>query len=366
MKTRTRILTAIPIILLLLLVVACGQNSNDATTSQPAANQPGTPSAAPAPEAPKPEEPKKDPNIVGTDKFPTKDIEFVVPYNPGGGYDTWARGFAEFSKKYLPEDVNVVVSNKPGGAGRSGTSAIYRARPDGYTIGIAELLLAGPQIVLGPDEIGFDLRKFTWIGQFVADPYVVAVSTKSGINSMADLKAKGQVRWGLATISAPDMITIDIYDIDASFVSGFGGIPEQIAALSRGDVDMVAAGANSLYKFVESGEIKPILSTYHERAALYPDAPTIKEETGENTSFAVQRTIAGPPGIPAEEKQVLEDLFNKVTNDADFQAWVKEKNYNLDAANSAELTESVNILMDSLDKYKDSFVPVLKDQLSNQ
>ncbi|WP_246026639.1 hypothetical protein [Paracoccus luteus] len=67
--------------------------------------------------------------------FKGKTIEFIIPFSPGGGSDTWARFNAPLLQKYLPGNPTVVVVNEPGGGSTKGANVFAtRARPDGLTI----------------------------------------------------------------------------------------------------------------------------------------------------------------------------------------------------------------------------------------
>ena len=91
--------------------------------------------------------------------FPSKAITFVVPVSPGGGFDTATRMIVPYLKKYLPGQPNVIVKNAPGGEWNIGIGKIYRAKPDGHTIGILNLPGNAVNQVLGTAK--FDLRKIT-------------------------------------------------------------------------------------------------------------------------------------------------------------------------------------------------------------
>jgi tripartite-type tricarboxylate transporter receptor subunit TctC len=82
-------------------------------------------------------------------EFPQENISIVIPYGPGGGFDTTVRVFAPYFAAQLGEDVNVLPQNMPGTGGRRGTASIFRSEPDGYTIGILNL----PGLVL-PSILG--------------------------------------------------------------------------------------------------------------------------------------------------------------------------------------------------------------------
>ena len=66
------------------------------------------------------------------EKYPTKPIEVVVPFAAGGSTDVLARLVAKFAPKYF--DKPLVIVNKPGGGGITGTEAVVRSKPDGYSL----------------------------------------------------------------------------------------------------------------------------------------------------------------------------------------------------------------------------------------
>ena len=90
--------------------------------------------------------------------FPDRDITFIIPNQVGGGFDAYVRAIAPVMEKYLPNKVNIVPLNVPAGGGAKGVNQLYRARPDGYTIGILNI----PGLfILQARGGGYDLNKFT-------------------------------------------------------------------------------------------------------------------------------------------------------------------------------------------------------------
>ena len=71
---------------------------------------------------------------MAQDKYPSKNITLVVAYAAGGGADTRARQIAKLMSQSL--GVPIIIDNKPGAGGNSGTDFISKAKPDGYTIGM--------------------------------------------------------------------------------------------------------------------------------------------------------------------------------------------------------------------------------------
>src|SRR5262249_18344574 len=95
--------------------------------------------------------------------YPNKNIPFVVPYAPGGGFDIYVRAVTPVMEKYLPRKVSIVPLNVASGGGSRGVAQAFRARPDGYTITIINI--PGLFILQAQQGTGaFDLNRFTWIG----------------------------------------------------------------------------------------------------------------------------------------------------------------------------------------------------------
>ena len=123
-------------------------------------------------------------------KYPEKTITFIIPYKPGGGFDTYVRALAPILEKRL--GVTVVPKNMPGAGGRKGATYLYKSKPDGYRISIMNLPGKAIAAIQGKKGVGYDIRKFTWLGQIASDSYVIAVAGKSKIQSIADLKKLGR------------------------------------------------------------------------------------------------------------------------------------------------------------------------------
>ena len=95
--------------------------------------------------------------------FPARNIQFVIPYAAGGGFDSYVRFISPVVERYLPNRVSIVPINITAGSGSRGISQLYRSKPDGYTIGIFDVPgMFIQQAVQG--NSAYDLSKFAWIG----------------------------------------------------------------------------------------------------------------------------------------------------------------------------------------------------------
>src|SRR5437763_14192900 len=94
--------------------------------------------------------------------FPTKNIQFIIPYAPGGGFDVYVRLIGPVMEKYLPNRVSIVPVNIAAGGGSRGVAQLYRSKADGYSIGILNV----PGMFILQQQQGtaaYDLSRFSWI-----------------------------------------------------------------------------------------------------------------------------------------------------------------------------------------------------------
>lgn len=136
--------------------------------------------------------------------FPTKEIKLVVPYSPGGGFDTAARMVGPYMEKYLPNNVSVIVENMPGGGGNIGLGEVYKAKPDGHTIGLVNLPGHFVKQILG--EATYDLQKLEYLGNITTTTYLAAASQKSNYTTLEDFQNADNVVAGITSISSTDEI----------------------------------------------------------------------------------------------------------------------------------------------------------------
>jgi tripartite-type tricarboxylate transporter receptor subunit TctC len=139
-------------------------------------------------------------------EFPGRNIDFIIPKAPGGGFDNLVRVIAPALEKFLPRKVNVVPDNIPAGGGGKGIGQLYRARPDGYTIGAVDIpgsfILQERQKQSGS---GFDLSKITWLcAMGLPEYFCLGVGANSPLKSLDDLKALSRTRAVKFTSSGPE------------------------------------------------------------------------------------------------------------------------------------------------------------------
>jgi len=210
----------------------------------------GADSSAPAP-APEPSDTSAPPEEVVDDfdlvaHFDGKRINFVIGFNPGGGYDIIARMMLPFLEQELPGRPRLTVQNAPGGGGLLAVQEVLRAPADGLTFGMMPL---GRFWV--PDLLGFDVPNFDWqdiapTGRPLGNSVFVACVRNDVATSWEEILELGrQGRTITFPADTPGGIERAVDFLVAAgapvrMVTGYSGTSEMAAAFTRGEVDAFA------------------------------------------------------------------------------------------------------------------------------
>ena len=294
------------------------------------------------------------PGSAGAAGFPEKDITFIIPFSPGGGFDSTSRQIAKVMPKYLPNHVNVVPKNVPGAGGRKGYSELAIAKPDGYTICAINMPGAAIPQLIG-EKVNYDLKKFVWVGRMSTSPYLLGVSSKSDFKTIADLKKLDRPfkisSTGFGTTAyAGASVMKEVIGIKVNFLTGYKGSREFILGVVRGDSDGAVAPTQTFAKFVQAGDIRGVV-TFEEKSSV-PGVQTIAEAGyPELTGLGVERMIAAPPGTPKEIRDILSDALLKAAADVESQEWAKKTRRPFAALSGARTQAAVDKSLQLFEKY---------------
>lgn len=248
--------------------------------------------------------------------YPTRAVEFIVPWSPGGGSDTLMRLVAGNIEPFLGAEMPII--NMPGVGGTVGLREASRRDADGYTISqVHEGLLVASET--GITELNWD--DFDPIALMTASPqYLVAHPTEDYSNFeefVAFAKANpGEVTLGVTLGGVPHLHAAMIeqaYDLEFAYV-GYEGTGERIRALVGGNLDTAIGDISSSKQFVDNGDLIFLAVGSGERVAATPDVPTFKE-TGQDLELNVTRGIVMPKGSPQEARDALEAALQAMSQD---------------------------------------------------
>jgi tripartite-type tricarboxylate transporter receptor subunit TctC len=270
------------------------------------------------------------PEALGAGAFPTRNIQFIIPYAPGGGFDVYVRLIGPVMETYLPNKVSIVPVNIAAGGGSRGVAQLYRSKPDGYSIGI--LNIPGMFILQQQQGTGaYDLAKFSWIGTMgEGERYAISVGAKSPLKTFADLKALSAKRPVKFSVTGPEgtayaatMIGTQLLGIRTQLISGYKGSADYVIAAIRGDSDAVIAAIPTTLRFARGGQLR-VLASFETHSSIpgVPDATALGQP--ELDQISVERLVGAPPGLPAAIQNVLATALAKSLQDPIVTKWAED------------------------------------------
>ena len=217
------------------------------------------------------------------DAFPSKTIRLVVPYPAGGTTDIMARLLMEKASASLKQPV--VIDNRAGGGGTIGMTAVARATPDGYTIGLGN---NGPNAIAPnlPDKPGYDpIQDFRPISLIAEMPLLIVVNASSPYHSLSDFiraaKAKpGTLNFASTGPASFGHVTGSLFAREAGLnlvhVPYKGGA-EYFQALLGGQIESLFGTYLEAAPHLKSGKLRALAVTSASRHPQLPDVPAVSE-----------------------------------------------------------------------------------------
>jgi tripartite-type tricarboxylate transporter receptor subunit TctC len=267
------------------------------------------------------------PGAYAQDDFPSKPVQVIVPFPPGGVADLNARPMAEVLTRLLKHPF--IVINRSGAGGALGYTQVATAKPDGYTLlaALASMVTIPPAERLSGKEPSYQLDQFVPIALVSSDPMMFIVRTDSPIKTIQDLftdakNRPGKLSYGSSGIYGNIHVATEMvaHAVGLNFlhVPYTGGGPANTALLG-GQVDFTLAGPSSAGAFIRGGKARPLAATGAKRLAAFPDVPTLKE-LGYDVEFNIWCGLFAPAGTPAPIIQKLRDAMRQVANDGTFKS----------------------------------------------
>jgi tripartite-type tricarboxylate transporter receptor subunit TctC len=262
--------------------------------------------------------------------WPSRTIELVIGFAPGGGTDILARTLAPFLEKHIGNGAKIAVINRPGPAGEIGFTALAQAKPDGHTIG----MLNAPAFITIPYErqTRYTFDSFAYIANLVSDPASINVHPDSEFKTIQDLVTFAKANPGRITIgmqgvgSAMHLATLAFAraaGIRMTTVPFPGTAPNRTALLGR-HIMASTFGIGEAAPFVKEGQVRNLGMMGTERWAELPEAKTMIEQ-GINVVAGSDRGMAAPAGTPDEILERLATAVRKSVEDPEFIAKAREQ-----------------------------------------
>jgi tripartite-type tricarboxylate transporter receptor subunit TctC len=270
-----------------------------------------------------------------------KQVNLIVGYGTGGGYDVYGRLMARHLGRHIPGHPNVVVQNMPGAGSLRAVNHLYNTAPkDGTAIATfgRDMPLIG--IIGHNPNVRFDARKLTWLGSsssYANDAYFLFVRADAAVQSIEDARRPGGpplVLGGTGEGSSGNDVPIVLRDalgLNIKLISGYPDGNGLFLAVDRKELDGRLVGLSATQSshpqwLKPEGGMRIFLQFARvTRHPQFPDVPTARELARSDKARALidlaqlpnrlSRPFAAPPGVPDERAKALQAAFLAVHKD---------------------------------------------------
>src|SRR5437899_10164696 len=300
-----------------------------------------------------------------------RQINLIVGYGPGGGYDLTARLVAHQTGRYIPGNPSVAVQNMVGAGSLRAANYLYGAAPkDGATFGVFGSDIAMIGLIGANTAVQFDARKFTWLGSsssFRDDAYVLIVRADAKSPSIAQARRPGGAPLvlggtgeGARDADVPKILR-DALGLNIKQVLGYPDTPSIFLAVERGEVDgrtfdfSAVKSSKPHWLGPDSGFAILVQFARITRHPELPAVPTARElalndaaraliEFAETPLLTMARPFAAPPGVPDDRARALRAAFLAAHRDPQFLAEAERLGLDISPVGAQDVARSIETM----------------------
>ena len=287
--------------------------------------------------------------VLGTsamaEDFPSRPIEIVVTYKAGGLTDAYARMLAKYMPKHLPGNAEVVIVNKPGGAGTIGMTSVSTADADGYTLGFTTSSPIGIQPHYG--KTPYTTESFVPVAKVFEVASSLNVHKDSEIETYEQLVEYLKANPGAFTYSATGGTGSGTHIVSEQFANAVGAdmrfIPfEGTAQLNAALTGKQIMGSMQMPNVHRGGDAKPLVFLTNAKPAheLYDNVPRASE-LGIDAMTDFFAGILAPAGTPQDRVDIIAAAIAASLKEQEFIDLSNKFLVPLSFANSADFAEIV-------------------------
>lgn len=259
--------------------------------------------------------------------FPSKPIQMIVPYTPGGA-DTQIRALGPTLSAKLGQQV--VIENVPGAGGIIATNRVKNATPDGYTLyftGTATLTML-PNM---RKDVTFSLRDFVPIGNITGTAGAIAVRAVPEYTNLQEFVAYAKAnphKINLGTSGTGTLTHIlgaamqTVADIHFTHIP-YKGVADAVTAMVAGNVDIVFGLPAVMMPHVRAGKLRFIATMGPARSEFVPEVPTLKE-AGYDFVDVARFGVLAPKGVPQPVVDKLAAALKEAVASPEYHALMKK------------------------------------------
>lgn len=257
--------------------------------------------------------------------WPSRQMQIIVPLPPGAAADTVARLIGGKLQERFKQ--TIVVLNRDGASGATGTREIAKAAPDGYTLGIATstTLVTGP--ILNP-KIGYDGQKdFTPISMVGVSPYVLVTHPGVPVKTVGEFIALAKQKPDTLTYSSVGEASLA--RLAAELLANMSGIKliqvpyksstQAVVDVLGGRIDSQFGILTTTHQYIRDGKLNALGVTTAKRVPEFPDLPTLSESGLPGYEASLWIGVIAPANVPASIVSKLNAAMNEILVDPEIR-----------------------------------------------
>ena len=282
------------------------------------------------------------------EKYPTRAIDLIIPFAPGGTTDLWARFVADFLKKKWNVPVNAI--NKTGGGSVPANVEVYQAAPDGYTM-LADCQASCSFLEVGIKDLPFKVMDRTFVATLAVAPSIFICSPKLPFKNLKDVEIDAKsdpanFTWSsTGSAGASDYcmrqffkaIGVDVAKTKPVITRGMG---EANTLVAGGHIKLGTDASVSALSSIQGGLVRP-LGICLKTPEFYPNLATTAEQGYPTVDHVWWFGISGPPKLPPHILGRWEEALQEMLKDSEFLSRMKKSPGMILYRNPSETREHV-------------------------
>ena len=259
-------------------------------------------------------------------KYPDRPVRLIVPFPPGGAYDTIARPWADRIKNLFG---TIVIENMGGAGGGVGAAYASRQRPDGYTLLLGGATTHITEGLLKTKPTYDPLRDLEPISPIAVTAFAITVHPSMPVKDLKELIAyikanPGRLSYGTAGHGSLNHLTGELFKLktgitDLPHVPYRGAGPALTDALAGQIPIIVPAMTNIVLEHHRAGKLRVMAVTHHQRLAAAPELPTAVEQGLADLVTPNFIGIYAPTGVPKDVVSTVSAANLKLLADKSYQ-----------------------------------------------
>ncbi|HEX6136106.1 MAG TPA: tripartite tricarboxylate transporter substrate binding protein [Casimicrobiaceae bacterium] len=261
---------------------------------------------------------------LAQEHYPSRPIEFIVPWGPGGGADQVARKLGQLLEPELK--VSLPVINVAGATGQTGHAKLLAANADGYTI---EVMTGDTFALLADPNSKLRLADIVPLGVVIQQASGFFVAENAPYKTWTDVEKAAKERplkVAVTGFGSPDDITVNYFAAKGLKLDSvpYAKPGERYTSILGGHADLLYEQAGDVRNFVDTKQIRPVIFFYGSKVGDFASVP-VSTSLGYNITLPQFRVVLARAGTDPARVKLLSEAIAKAARSDEFRKYLKEQ-----------------------------------------